>query len=113
MEKGSLVCIMRVFRTYYHCRRLDCFYDAEQTFEALYDESQRTLNVRVKSAVALSDEQKARLKEKLEVKYNCKVDTEYIVDTALLGGVIIEADDIVIDGSLRHRMHEIKEVIGR
>lgn len=93
--------------------RLDCFYDAEKTFEALYDESQRTLNIRVKSAVPLSDEQKARLKEKLEAKYNCKVDTEYILDTALLGGVIIEADDTVIDGSLRHRMHEIKEVIGR
>ena len=27
--------------------------------------------------------------------------------------VIIEADDIVVDGSLRHRIHDIKEVIGR
>ena len=93
--------------------RLDCFFEAEQTFEALYDESERTLNLKVKSAVPLSDEQKARLEKKLEGKYNCKVDTEYIIDTALLGGVIIEADDIVVDGSLRHRMHDIKEVIGR
>ena len=93
--------------------RLDCFDDAEITFEALYDESQRTVNVRVKSAVSLSDDQKARLKEKLEQKYKCRVDTQYIIDTTLLGGVIVEADDTVIDGSLRHRIGQIKEVIGR
>ena len=93
--------------------RTDCFYDAEKTFEALYDESQRTLNVTIKSAVALSDEQKSRLEEKLAVKYGCRIDPEYIIDTTLLGGVIIEADDNIIDGSLRHRMNEIKEVIGR
>ena len=93
--------------------RLNCFFEAEKTFEALYDESQRTLNLKVKSAVPFTDEQKSKLEEKLEAKYGCKVDTQYIIDTTLLGGVIIEADDIVIDGSLRHRMHEIKEVIGR
>ena len=87
--------------------------DAEITFEALYDESQRTINVRVKSAVSLSDDQKARLQEKLEQKYKCRVDTQYIIDTTLLGGVIVEADDTVIDGSLRHRIGQIKEVIGR
>ena len=93
--------------------RLDCFEDAEKTFEALYDESKRIINIRVKSAIALSDEQKSRLEAKLEQNYKCKVDTEYIVDSTLLGGVIIEADDNVIDGSLRHRMQQIKEVIGR
>lgn len=93
--------------------RLDCFEESEKTFEALFDESQRILNIRVKSAVALSDDQKARLETKLEQNYKCKVDTEYIVDTSLLGGVVIEADDNVIDGSLRHRMQQIKEVIGK
>lgn len=93
--------------------RLECFSDAETTFEALYDESQRTLNVRVKSAVSLSDDQKTKLEAKLEKKYKCKVDTQYIIDTTLLGGVIVEADDTVIDGSLRHRIGQIKEVIGR
>ena len=93
--------------------RTYCFDEAEKTFEALYDESQRTLNVTVKSAVALSDDQKARLEEKLAVKYGCRIDPQYIIDTTLLGGVIIEANDNIIDGSLRHRMHEIKEVIGR
>lgn len=93
--------------------RLNCFFEAEKTFEALYDKSNRILNVTVKSAVDLSDEQKIRLQTKLEQKYKCKVDTKYVVDTSLLGGVIIEADDNVIDGSLRHRMQQIKEVIGK
>ncbi len=93
--------------------RLHCFGEALRIFEALYDESKRILNITVKSAFPLSDEQKKRLVEKLEQKHKRKVDAKYLVDTALLGGIIIEADDTVIDGSLRHRMQQLKEVIGK
>ena len=93
--------------------RLQCFSEAETTFEALYDASKRILNVTVKSAVALSEDQKSKLEAKLEKNYKCKIDAKYVVDSSLLGGVIIEADDNVIDGSLRHRMQKIKDVISR
>ena len=34
-------------------------------------------------------------------------------DEALLGGLVIRVDGRVIDGSLKHRLHEIKEVMNR
>ena len=38
---------------------------------------------------------------------------ECSVDEALLGGLVIRVDGRVIDGSLKHRLHEIKEVMNR
>ena len=32
---------------------------------------------------------------------------------SLLGGLLVQVDDRVIDGSLKHRLHEIKEVMNR
>ena len=33
------------------------------------------------------------------------------VDDTLLGGITVELDGKVLDGSLRHRLHEVKEVM--
>ena len=38
---------------------------------------------------------------------------ECVVDTSILGGVVIEAEGRIIDGSLRKSLQEVKEVIGK
>ena len=37
----------------------------------------------------------------------------YEVDPDILGGIIIETDEQIIDGSVRRRLKEIKEVIDK
>ena len=65
----------------------------------------------VTSAVAMSDAEKASLAEKLEKKLGHKVELVCDVDAALLGGVIVRVDGNVIDGSLRYKLQNIKEII--
>ena len=38
---------------------------------------------------------------------------EYSVDGAILGGLIVEINGKIMDGSLRHRLREVKEVISK
>ena len=40
------------------------------------------------------------------------VTAQYEIDESLLGGVVVHMDGMVIDGSLKHQMKEVKEVIG-
>ena len=54
---------------------------------------------------------KQKLINKLELIEKCKVEAEYFVDAALLGGLIVEMDGKILYGSLRHRLYEVKEVI--
>ena len=92
---------------------LKYFFDAQATFCSLFDASRQMLHVTVKSAVPLTNKEKERLKEKLEMIHKQTVEIEYIEDAALIGGMIVEADDKVLDGSLRYRLQQVKEVIGR
>lgn len=63
------------------------------------------------SAVELSDEQKSAVCKKLEKLTQKSIDPVYIIDESLIGGVKIEVDGKTYDGSIRHRLGEIKDVM--
>jgi F-type H+-transporting ATPase subunit delta len=80
-------------------------------YKSLLDASKHVLNVKVTSAVELTAEEKNKLKQKLKTVYKGEVNIEYFIDTQLIGGLIVEADGKIMDGSLRQRLREVKEVI--
>ena len=89
-----------------------CFLDtAIDEFFALLDASKRVSNAKVTSAVALTDAEKQKLTSRLEALCKGEVNTEYFIDENLLGGLVVELDGKIMDGSLRQRLREIKEVI--
>lgn len=91
--------------------RMSCFFEAVKTYLELYDAACRVANVTVTSATPLTDEEKKKLENKLKTVSGQTIAATYAVDPALLGGIIIEMDGKIIDGSLRHRLSEIKGVI--
>ena len=78
-------------------------------FLALRAAHEKTVEVDLASAVSLSDKQKALFAKKLSAKLGRKVSINNRVDPALLGGVIIKADDLVIDSSVRGRIAKLAE----
>ncbi len=65
----------------------------------------------ITSAVELTDEEKQKLIEKLELQSGHSVTLECKVDKSLIGGLVIELDGKTIDASVKGRLHEIKDVI--
>ena len=63
------------------------------------------------SAVELTEGEKAKLIEKLSQKLGRTIHLECAVDPSLLGGLVVNVDGKVIDGSLRSKLQEIKEVM--
>jgi F-type H+-transporting ATPase subunit delta len=62
----------------------------------------------VRSAVALTDDQQARLKAALANATGKQVTLKVIIDTSVLGGLVATVGDIVIDGSVRTRVDQLK-----
>lgn len=62
----------------------------------------------VRSAVALTDDQQARLKAALANATGRQVDLKVIVDPSILGGIVATVGDTVIDGSVRTRVDQLK-----
>ena len=87
------------------------FFACVEAYEALLREWKETSVACITSAVSLTDEEKARLERKLEAVCGHAVSAEYRVDESLVGGVSITVDGRVMDGSLRRRLQEVKEVI--
>ena len=91
--------------------RIQYFIDSSDEYQALLDASMHIAKARITSAVELTESEKKKLISKLELLEKCEVHAEYFVDGALLGGLTVEIDGKIMDGSLRHRLHEVKEVI--
>lgn len=84
-----------------------------QEYDALWNAAQGLSTARVVSAVALTEEEKRRLEQKLSAKTGKKVRLECSVDETLLGGLVVTMDGKVMDGSLKHRLNEVREVMNR
>lgn len=80
-------------------------------YEKLVKESQKRVLAKVISAVPLSEEQTKAIAEKLEKRLGKSIDPVLFVDESLLGGVRVEVDGRIFDGSVRHRLSEMKEVM--
>ena len=91
--------------------RMPIFFEAFKSYKALLDAAEHVANAHVTSAVELTAEEKVKLLDKLKTVSRSDVVATYAIDASLLGGLIIEIDGKIIDGSLRHRLSEIKGVI--
>ena len=64
---------------------------------------------RVRSAVDLTEDQKTRLAAAIKASTGNDVEIRVVIDESVLGGLVTEIGDDVIDGSVRRRMAQLKE----
>ena len=62
-----------------------------------------------RSAVALTEEQISRLAEALTAKLGRTVTVRNIVDPSVVGGVVTQIGDEIIDGTVRSRLNQLRE----
>jgi len=79
-----------------------------ESFQTVIRERQGVAEAEVRSAVELNAAQKKALGQSLEKTTGKKIEAKYAVDSKLLGGVVVRIGDTVYDGSLRHRLDEMR-----
>lgn len=84
-----------------------------EEFNKMLDFSKKVSLAHIKSAVALTESEKDSLKAKLEQLSGHSVIMEFSEDESLIGGIVVEIDGKVLDGSVKHRLQEVKDVISR
>lgn len=80
-------------------------------FEQLKRDAEHVLKVRVRSAVPLDDAEAARLVQALQRRFHSDIQLERSVDPTVLGGAVIDAGEMVIDGSLKSRLARLESAL--
>lgn len=76
----------------------------------LADKRRNVLHMEIKIAAQVDDGQLARIKEKYRKEYNAvNVKATVTIEPELLGGVVVQIGDRVIDGSIRGRLKGLKD----
>ena len=89
--------------------RMDIFEDIVYWYCEFDDEIKNKLKVSVTSAIVLNDETKEHLKHKLEDKFGKTILLNYNVDETIIGGLVIKANDKIIDGRIKSRYERLKK----
>lgn len=80
-------------------------------FRTCFYKDGRIADATVTTVAPLTAEQKNTLIQKLEAKSGKKVILREKVDASIIEGVLLEMDGVRIDGTLRHRLTEIQNLI--
>lgn len=87
--------------------RLKLMAEVTALYEVLRAEAEGTVDAQVVSAQPLTDEQQAAIAASLSKRLGREVSLTVEIDEELLGGAIIRANDLVIDGSVRGRLNKL------
>ena len=85
-------------------RRLGLLPDIAIDFERLRAEAENTLDVELRAAMPVAPAEQKRIGDALHKKLGRNITLRYVQDKTLIGGAVIRAGDLVIDGSVREKL---------
>lgn len=88
-------------------RRLPLLREIAAQFEDMRAQAEGRITVDVVSAKALDDATRKRMAEALAKRLDRKVELSCRTDEALIGGAVIRAGDLVIDGSVKGQLERL------
>jgi F-type H+-transporting ATPase subunit delta len=89
--------------------RLQLLPEISLQFDVLKANREKAVDVELVAAHELDAEQQQKLSDALSAKLERKVNMQVSLDKNLLGGAVIRAGDLVIDGSIRGRLAKLAE----
>jgi len=92
-------------------RRLALLPEIAGLYDELRNEAERVVKARVTSATALPGAEIETIKAALRKRFGREVEVETAVDESLIGGAVIDAGDVVIDGSLRGKLDRLQSAL--
>jgi len=89
--------------------RGDLWREIVMEYRALLDDRKNIQRIRVTSAVELGAQERSQLESALTARLKKTVVATYDTDPGILGGAVIRVGDQVLDGSIRHQLHVLKD----
>ncbi len=91
--------------------RMPVLFRIRRQFDAMWAKENRRLEVNVTSAVELDSEVLERIGEEIEKQTDQSVDLTSSVDENVLGGLVLQVGNMVLDASVRARLDKLRKSV--
>jgi F-type H+-transporting ATPase subunit delta len=88
-------------------KRLPFLPEIAQIFEQLKADAERVVDVQVTSAAPMGAGEEAALVAALSKRFDRTIRVQTAVDPSLVGGAVVRAGDLTIDGSIKSRLERL------
>lgn len=85
----------------------------QREFAALKAATEQRVVAQIVSFRKVTAAQEKELHKALHERFGCDVELDFTVDESLLGGVVVRAGDLVIDGSVRGQLNRLAAQLSR
>jgi F-type H+-transporting ATPase subunit delta len=93
--------------------RMPVIFRMRRRFDEMWAEENRQLDVTLTSAVELDPEVVERVGAEIERQTDRKVQLRSQVDGDLLGGLVLQVGNMVLDGSIRNRLEKLRKEVAQ
>lgn len=109
--KGVNVLILNFLKLLVDKNRFGIFSSIVKEYKNEINKMNNLLGIKVFSAIELTDSEKAMIKVKLEKNLKKEIELDWAVDNELIGGLLFESGDNIIDCSLKKKLQDINKEI--
>jgi ATP synthase F1 delta subunit len=93
--------------------RMPVIFRVRRGFDALWEDENKLLPVRVTSAVELDSGTVSQIGDKIAEQTGRKVDLSSEVDADILGGIVVRVGNSILDASIRNRLEQLRRQVAR
>jgi F-type H+-transporting ATPase subunit delta len=94
-------------------QRMTEVFRIRREFDALWKRERRLIDVTVTSAVELDPAVVSRIGEEIERQTGRTVELASRVDEKILGGIVLQVGNMVLDASIRNRLEKLRKSVAR
>jgi len=91
--------------------RMPAIFRIRRQYDELWAEANRRLEVTVTSAVELDPQVVERVGSEIERQTDRKIDVQSNVDENILGGLVLQVGNMVLDASLRSKLEKLRKEV--
>jgi F-type H+-transporting ATPase subunit delta len=93
--------------------RMPALFRIRQRFEALWQDENKILPVQITSAIELDEQTITNIGDRIGERTGRKVELRSAVDPNILGGIVLQVGNNVLDASIRNRLENLRKHVAR
>jgi F-type H+-transporting ATPase subunit delta len=93
--------------------RMPVIFRVRANFDSLWEEENRLLPVAITSAVELDERTVSQLGDQISKQTGRRVDLSAHVEPDILGGIVVQVGNSVLDASVRNRIQQLRRQVAR